>query len=503
MSHEPFVRADRVTARIRHREILAPVSLTIGAGERWTIVGPNGSGKSTLAAILAGVRRPYSGAIAWPAFDDAPTASVAHVSFEQAERLLERTRREDLSPVMHGRTDEGVTVAGMIGDADRETIGDLVNRFGLTPHMQRGIRFLSTGELRKTILVAALARGPRLLVVDDPYDGLDASARRELAAILDEESSAAPTTVIVVGRRREVPLRTTHVVELADGSPRFVGEIAAWREARAGADLWGGSASAAGPSTGAGSHRPGSVAATRVQTGVSDAQTSAPIVRMRGVSVSYRGQPVLRDVSWTVAAGDRWLVTGPNGAGKSTLLSLVTGDNPKAYGQAIDLFGRRRGSGETVDEIRRRIGLVSGDLHLRYPTRTTVEETVLSGFHDTVGLFAPASGHEREVAQAWIARMGLTGRERTRLRGLSFGMRRAVLVARALVKQPPLLIADEPTQGLDDEHSELVLELLDEYAARADGALVFVTHDPMEIPSCITHHLRLEPGDDGSRAVVE
>ncbi|MFW6248081.1 MAG: ABC transporter ATP-binding protein, partial [bacterium] len=236
---------------------------------------------------------------------------------------------------------------------------------------------------------------------------------------------------------------------------------------------------------------------------VSTSTVDDTLIKMHKVGVAYEGTPILRDVSWTVRRCDRWMIVGPNGSGKSTLLSLVTGDNAKAYGQEVELFGRRKGSGESVWEIKRRIGWVSGDLQLAYPLRTTVEETVLSGFHDSIGLFEEPSGYEREVAREWIARIGLSEREDRKLRELSFGERRMVLVARAVVKRPELLIADEPTQGLDDEHAAMVLALLDRIGRETESCLLYVTHDPDERLACATHVLELVPDTKrGSSAIV-
>ena len=218
--------------------------------------------------------------------------------------------------------------------------------------------------------------------------------------------------------------------------------------------------------------------------------------------MSYGDTPVLRDVTWTAVPGESWHIIGPNGAGKTTLLSLITGSNPKAYGQDISLFGRRRGTGESVWEIKERIGLVSGDFHNSYPQRTPALDAVVSGFTDSAGLYEPASGHQVEVATEWLRILGLGDQPGLRLRELSYGQQRLVIIARAMVKSPPLLIADEPCQGLDDEHSLLVLSLLDRIAGETGTCVLYVSHNPRHILTGTTHRLTLEPGPAGSTARV-
>jgi len=482
----PLVEAHHVAYRALLREILPPVSVTLRPGECWVVAGPNGSGKSVLTEILAGLRSPTSGTVRWPALDE-PADNAAIVSFEALERVISAERRNDQSSIMHGRVDPGRSVRAYLeqaaGEPGGRRVAELARRFGLVRLYDRGLRFLSTGELRKTLLAAALAREPALLVLDEPYDGLDIASRTELARLVENLRTPDRCVVVVANRRRDVPRCATHALELGGGELRYCGTIDRWPDRRAGVD-------------------DGHLRPPRPRPERAEREPSAPIVVMRELSLAYAGTPVLANVDWEVRASDRWIITGPNGSGKSTLLSLITGDNPKAYGQHIEIFGRRRGSGESVWEIKRRIGIVSGDLQLAYPLRTTVEETVLSGFHDSIGLYEQPGGYEREVARWWIASIGLSGREDRKLRELSFGMRRMVLIARAVVKAPALLIADEPCQGLDDHHARQVLELLDYIGSEHDHCLLYVTHNAEERLGCITHALELVPGPDGSRTAT-
>ncbi|MFW6288425.1 MAG: ATP-binding cassette domain-containing protein [Spirochaetota bacterium] len=502
----PLVVADEITYRALYREVLSPTSIRIDPGQCWIVTGANGSGKSLLAEILAGVRAPHSGSIVWPAMPNGPEHDAAVVSFERQERIMERERREDLSSIMHGTLDPGHRVRDLLAEPSTS----LAARFGIGQILDRGLRFLSTGEFRKSLLAGAVSRSPRLLVLDEPYDGLDLAARGELSRLIAELHCETRSLLLVLNRRRDFPQTATHLLELDAGRTVYAGEIVGRRGAARTA-VRGGGASAETPSVARAMKALARATKARAPaTKPSDAseparaaeRPSIPLIRMRNVSLSYGQTPILRDLSWTVHPSDRWMIHGPNGSGKSTLLSLIMGDNPKAYGQEIDLFGRRKGSGESVWEIKRRIGMVSGDLQFRYPLRERVEETVLSGFYDSLGLFEEPTGLQREIAVRWISRAGLDACARARMGELSFGQRRMALIARAMVKHPQLLIADEPCQGLDDEHARQVLALLDEIGHDDGTCLLYVTHNADETLSCITDDLELVPGPEGSRAVM-
>jgi molybdate transport system ATP-binding protein len=492
---EVLVEIENADVRHRLTHILENVSLKVHAGEVWVVTGTNGSGKSTLGRLLAGRQEPWSGRL------DLRAARPALVSFESAEEELRRIRREDMSGIMHGATDPGRTPLDLVPEALRDRLLDpeseeaaIVSALRIGHILHRGLRYLSTGELRKAMLAGELARRPDLLVLDDPYDGIDAAARAELSELVRHAATPATAVVLVTGRQRDFPGNETHVLELAEGKIVYSGDAATWHaKTAASAALSGSASSSGGP---AASAKP--------------ADSGRELVGMRHVSVAYGSAVILKDISWTIRTGERWMLHGPNGSGKSTLLSLISGENPKAYGQDIRLFGKQKGTGESVWEIKRRIGYVSGDLHVRYPDRFTVREVVLSGLRDSVGLYEEPSGYEVEEADELLERFGLAGSEAKRLRELSFGLQRLALIARAVIKKPTILIADEPCQGLDDEHTSLVLDMLDSIggirAAENEGglpALLYVTHDPAERLACLTHTIELEPGEAGSTARVK
>ena len=487
---QPLIVLDRATLRIRLRPVLREVSLSVAPGSTVAILGGNGSGKTLLSEVMARRRPVDSGSAAFPGLSD-PESQIQLVSFEQQLRIMAEEKRRDESWLMHGGTDEGTSVSDFVAGKG-ESAGGLLERFGVGHLAHRGLRFLSTGEWRKTILCRALYRTPRVLVLDDPYDGLDTDSRLALNQLIEEKPESDSSRVLVFGRDEEIPSNTDTVIVLDGGRIAFSGSAAEYASGRraTGPEAISPSASRPAPP----SLLPAKPAAPA---------PAVPPVVMRDVSVGYAGTVVLRNVTWTARAGETWHIIGPNGAGKSTLLSLIDGSNPKAYGQEIHLFGRRRGSGESVRDIRRQIGYVSADFHNSYPARTSALHTILSGFMDSAGLYEVPSGLQTRTALEWLEISGLSDRADVPLRRLSYGQQRVLLIARAVVKHPPLLIADEPAQGLDSDHSAQVLELLDFIARESGTCLLYVSHNPRQTLDSTTHRMIITPGAGGSTITTE
>ena len=480
-NHQHLITLDAVTFRVRDRLLLPRTSWEIRTGEHWAVIGPNGSGKSTLVRALTGevpavrgrVRRhgPHSRA-----------GAVGLVSFELGRRLMDRERRRDAARDFSGDLDAVTPARSVIfpeGARPPKSETAILSRLGIDGILDRGIGCLSTGEFRKVLIARTLIRTAGPLILDEPFEGLDADSRRSLAEALSELTRRPMPLILVTHRASEIPDGITHILELADC--RVVS-----RTRRADADL-----SRLRPPKPA---RPAPIPAI----GPPDRPLNGtPLVEIRNGSVSAGGRPIFSGLNWRVRPGERWLVVGPNGAGKSTLLRLIAGDHPQAYSNEIHLFGRRRGTGETVWEIKQKIGLVSAETQTGYYAQASALETVISGFYDSVGLYRRPTRQQTETARRWLATLGMAGSADRPFDQLSQGEQRRVLIARAVVKRPALLILDEPCGGLDPAGRTRVIELADEIGRATETDLIFVTHHPDEVPRCITHVLRFQKTADG------
>ncbi len=383
--------------------------LDVRKGEHVALVGPNASGKSRLASAFAG----RAGA-KYITFRDS-YGSYGDRNFFMQQRWNLFTLEND-APSVDGRP--------------------LVT--------------LSSGELRKYQLRRALESGTKVLVIDNPYIGLDPQARKVLTRQLTE-LAATTTLVLVLSRVAEIPPFITHVVPVADGQ---LGEKVP-REAYL------------------------------------DAVLPPAVIRMRGVTISYGERVILDALDWTVREGEHWALTGANGSGKSTLLSLICADNPKAYACDIELFGRPRGSGETIWDIKKNIGFVSPELHRAFQVDAPALDIVASGLFDTEGLYRHPTEEQYACARRWMAEFGIEDLAEKPFLRLSSGQQRLCLVARAFVKDPRLYVLDEPLHGLDEPQRRRVKVLLDRFCGAPGKTLLMVTHYPEEYPACIDHSLTL------------
>jgi len=223
-----------------------------------------------------------------------------------------------------------------------------------------------------------------------------------------------------------------------------------------------------------------------------------PLIELRNVCADYGDLRVLNNINLRLMPGEHMSLSGPNGSGKSTLLSLIFGDNPRAYGQDIHLFGRKRGSGESVWDIKKRFGIVSNQIHMDYPKRTRAFDVIASGFFDSLGLYNSCGPNENALVREWIALLDLTDSANKRFDALSFGTQRLLLIARAAIKLPPVLILDEPCSGLDSPHRRHVLALIDHIARSTQTTIVYVSHEQDELPRAILRRLEFQYRADGT-----
>lgn len=475
----PFITLENVTIRIRDRMVFRDTDWEIRTGQQWAILGPNGAGKSTLARVLIN-DIPYSRGTVTKHQDDA----AGYVSFELQDWMINTAemRRDGRSGHRSSPGRELARDALVYGNS-RVAPGSpffdkVVDLIRIGPLLDREVRFLSTGEIRKVLIVRALLKSPRLLILDEPLSGIDPASRAELTEVMNRLGDLGTQLILITNHPEEVLPCITHVLFVRDckilerGKREDVmkGEVL---------DLLYQNSLPPGK-------QPKKVRAKSAQGG------GRPLVELRNVSVRYGRRKILDRLSWKMGSGENWAITGPNGSGKTTLLKLITGDNLQGYSNKIFLFGRRKGSGEMLWETRQRIGFVSSEQLVNYRKTARVSDAVASGFFDSVGLYRNLSAEQKEKVRCWMDLLGI-GRLQERLFDqTSYGEKRLVMIARALVKSPELLILDEPCEGLDPANRRALLGLVDHIGRDTPTDIIYVTHYPEELPGCITHKLELK-----------
>lgn len=486
MAAGPFITLDGISVRVADQWVLNDLSWQIKTGQNWVVWGANGAGKTTLAKALLGDAPVVKGRIhrhyeAHRSPDEA-LDPLALVSADQHQDLYRRQQRLDAMAHFSGRLEGGVPAAELLNilpQADPAYRAELARMLKMEAVLGKPVSVLSTGEMRKLLIARALLRHPRLLILDEPFDGLDAASQAQLSQILDRLGRHGVQMVLITHRPMEIPGVFSHLIHIEDGRLQWQGSVR---------DFF---ATHAAPA----SRAMQAIAPVSVQRRpIANDSLSAPLIRMRDVCVRYGGHRVLEDISWTLREGEHWALIGPNGAGKSTLLKLITGDNLQGYANELVLFGRPKGSGESVWQIKQQIGYVADDLQLRYQKRMSGLDVVCSGFFDSVGLYRHCTETQRRAARACMESTGILNLGYLLFSKLSFGQQRMVLIARAMVKAPRLLILDEPCNGLDAGNRQSVLEMLNGIGRRGATSLLYVSHRPDEMPVCITHCLHLSAG---------
>jgi molybdate transport system ATP-binding protein len=426
-------------------DALASFELALTEPGLTLVTGPNGSGKSTAARALA-----------------ARVAGSSVLSAESQQAFYEAQLAADESNFRQG-VDTSSTVGELLGAPGRGH--PLLSAFRLDALWERHYRQLSTGEARKVLLLQAVLRAPPLLILDDPFEGLDSAARLELAHAIVHVAERVPVLVVGAFGASELPFAAESLREVAIVADRQLVFRGTARAFLARADD---------------PPRPHPSPPVDLGSWYEPLDPRVPLVQLVHGHVRYEDKVVFERLDFSVLAGQHTLIEGPNGSGKSTLLEMITGDHPQAYDNDLHLFGRRRGTGETVWDIKKNVGIVSSRLHRDYRVGGSVEEVLLSGLFDSIGVYRNPEPSDRARARAWLAWLQLGLTPEAAFRELSFGQQRLVLIARAAIKVPPLVVMDEPTSGLDPDNRLRALQLIESLCTQEKSTVLMVTHRPDE-----------------------
>ena len=476
---------------LRFRE---PVSLEIEQGEHLAIVGPNGSGKSVLAQIITGKYPLRDGSVVYETVLYPLYKNIKFIAFkdsygpaDSSYYLQQRWNSQD--------SEDSPLVRDVLGDLSRyksvfsgencqdELFNRILMLFEIDKMLDKQIVMLSSGEMRKFQLTKTLLTCPRILIIDNPFIGLDVDTRKHLCDLLGELVRLNGLQIILLlSTTGNIPGFITHIVPIDN---MRCGEKVKHIDYRAVAPEISVIGELFPPET----LFPGDLIYQQGKT--ASAPLNDAIIDMRNVTVRYGCHSILDSLNWTVRRGEKWSLLGKNGSGKSTLLSLVCADNPQGYSCDISLFGSRRGTGESIWEIKKRIGYVSPEMHRSYSENIPAINIVASGMHDSIGLFVRPRPEQFVVCEWWMNVFGVLHIKDRMFLQLSDGEQRMILLVRAFVKDPELLILDEPMHGLDLRNQLLVQSVIESFCRRPDKTLIMVTHYENELPECVNKTLIL------------
>ena len=474
------------------------INLTVSQSKSLAVVGPSGSGKTILGKMFAGLLTQTSGELTI-------RPALKRTMVEQHDRFISLVGQRSTyygqryeNQEMENTPTIGEYLQSIAKKNSCEDPIDAMILMQIDSITDRKLLQLSNGERKRTRIAAALLEKPDLLILDQPFVGLDTKAHENLEQLLQKLSSSGISLILICDTLR-IPSYISCVVEMDKGTISKTVEYEEWQ----------------------------SLASKQIEIpkshfGDNDylfsllpkpSETFTNIVVMKNVNVTIGEKKILKDINWHIKSGEQWALQGHNGAGKTTLLSLVTADNPQGYVNDIVLFDCKRGSGESIWNIKKRIGYVSPELHLYFirgeGVFTTIQgfksvnrrydslsclDVLLSGFNDEIGFVSNSTALQRRTALSWLKILQLEYLADNLFINVSFGEQRLLLLARALIKSPPLFILDEPCQGLDNNQIRQFTSLLDIICKQLNITMIYVTHLPREIPPCVTKLLQLEDG---------
>ncbi|RJX66193.1 molybdate ABC transporter ATP-binding protein ModF [Vibrio sinensis] len=443
--------------------------------QSWGIFVTEGDSGSLIGDLLCGEIEYQQGSLL------RTDGRIAQVSLEEQQRLLERELNNDDTDFLD-RIDTGSRVEALIQEQsnDYQLTEKLLTELDLLHLRNSGFRVLSTGETRRVILARALASDPDFLVLDNPFTGLDTAHRQTLALYLHKLSQSLQM-LVCFSREEDLPEWIEHIALFERGKLDSILDKRRWdshpviKQIKQQADQ----------------QSEEMLSLVRRHTYLSPFDD--PLFSLTDGHVAYTDKTIFTAVDWEIKKGEHWQISGPNGCGKSTLLGLIFGDHPQCYSNNIQIFGRQRGSGETIWEIKKHIGMVSSALHLQYRVNCCALDVILSGFYDSIGIYQQPTKDEINIARDWLKILHMQDYAKTSFKQLEYGQQRLLLIARAIVKRPTLLILDEPYQGLDYLGRRLVKNALELIAREQLCQLLYVSHYHADKLDSIKNYLDFVP----------
>jgi len=490
MMKRPSIIVKDLLVKTQEQTVLDGISFSLQQNEHLAILGDAESGKTTLAKALSG-KIHYSGNILTD-FSDITTMPVRinfveqRYSFKNLSGISEFYYQQRFNSF--DAADAPTISEELLKSSDGKAaiyIDSILDTLGIYDLKNAPLIQLSSGEHKRFQLAKSLINPPQLLILDNPYSGLDVSARKELNKILQEISGEGAQIILIPGTF-PVPEFITHIGFFENKQLKFFGKKETF-------------------------HPENFNKQNKVRLFFTEdllPVSNEPfqfdeIIEMKNVHLKYGEHTILCDLNWDVKQGEKWLLKGRNGAGKSSLLSMITGDHPQAYSNEIYLFGKRRGSGESIWDIKQKTGFISPELHAYFDKNISCFQAIGSGYFDTIGLFKKLSTKQYKNILQWLDFLQLSHVSKKPLHSISASLQRMILLARALVKNPPLLVLDEPCQGLDQQQSNQFVSLIDQICNGSNKTLIYVSHDENNIPTCIEKVFVLEKEGQRIYSVIE
>ena len=483
-----FIKIQQATFRHRNQTFYENFNWAIQEGEHWIITGNCGAGKTSLVHALSGKYFPVKGTIEYPFLANHQDSYltlrrqlIRVVSFRDDSRVFSPNLYFYQQRYNAFAADGTLTVWEYLMNAgfDERVEGHikLTKKTGIYPLLDVERIKLSSGQSRKLLITKALLQSPKILIIDNPYLGLDAPSRKEFNALLDQLVAEEELQLILVGQYEVLPTCMTHCLQLDEFKIVYEGLLSHLPTTTIDKTL----------------NAPSPILEQLRHLYGPPKQPSQTIFDLQNVSVQYYQKPILQQINWRVKKGEKWALLGHNGSGKSTILSLLFGDHPQAYANDIYLFGQKRGMGQSIWDIKKNTGFTSPELHYFFSYAITCVQTVITGLFDHVYLKRAPSEEEQLLINLFFQYFGLTHLKDRSFQEVSTGEQRTILFIRALIKNPPLLLLDEPFQGFDPPSIAKAKRLLDTILTD-EHTLVFISHYRNEIPSCVEKMAYLENG---------